>query len=83
MHKRMSWKQLKWLIPFLLIGLILYQSGQELRQFSLAAAFRTLESLTGLEQFSPTWDARYLAIRKRRKLLPSLLRTARLISRKK
>ncbi|WP_214840876.1 bifunctional lysylphosphatidylglycerol flippase/synthetase MprF [Exiguobacterium sp. s122] len=52
MHKRMSWKQLKWLIPFLLIGLILYQSGQELRQFSLAAAFQTLKSLTGFEQFT-------------------------------
>ncbi|WP_251131378.1 lysylphosphatidylglycerol synthase domain-containing protein [Exiguobacterium sp. s5] len=52
MQKRFSWKQLKWLLPFLLIGLILYQSGQELQNLSLAAAFQTLEALTGFEQIA-------------------------------
>ncbi|TCI60353.1 bifunctional lysylphosphatidylglycerol flippase/synthetase MprF [Exiguobacterium sp. SH3S1] len=52
MQKRLSWKQLKWLVPFLLIGLILYQSGQELQNLSLAAAFSALEKLTGFEQSS-------------------------------
>ena len=52
MQKRFSWKQLKWLFPFFLIGLILFQSGQELKDLSLATAFTTLKQLNGWEQFS-------------------------------
>lgn len=52
MRTRFSWKQLKWLIPIALIGLILIQSGQELKDLSLATAFTTLKQLTGWEQFT-------------------------------
>lgn len=52
MQKRVSWKQLKWLLPFFLIGLILIQSGQELKDLSLATALSTLRQLTGWEQLS-------------------------------